>query len=41
MTSGVARSTVDLAEYRRSLKIRMQESQKRIRDFISSYKLNL
>jgi malate dehydrogenase (oxaloacetate-decarboxylating)(NADP+) len=41
MTSGVARSTVDLAEYRRSLKIRMKESQKRIRDFISSYNLNL
>jgi malate dehydrogenase (oxaloacetate-decarboxylating)(NADP+) len=41
MTSGVARSTVDLAEYRRSLKIRMQESQKRIRDYISSYNLNL
>ncbi len=41
MTSGVARSSVDLAEYRRSLKIRMQESQKRIRDFISSYNLNL
>ncbi len=41
MTSGVARSTVDLAEYRKSLIIRMKQSQKRINDFISSYNLNL
>lgn len=41
MTSGVARSTVDLAEYRQSLITRMQHSQKRIKDFISSYNLNI
>ncbi len=41
MESGVARSTVDLVEYRESLKVRMRQSQKRINDFISSYNLKL
>ncbi|WP_028575544.1 malic enzyme-like NAD(P)-binding protein [Desulfonatronovibrio hydrogenovorans] len=41
MKSGVARSTVDLVEYRKSLKVRMEQSSKRIKDFIKSYNLNL
>ncbi|RQD65493.1 malic enzyme-like NAD(P)-binding protein [Desulfonatronovibrio magnus] len=41
MTSGVARSKVDLSEYRQSLKVRMEQSRIRIKDFISSYNLNL
>ncbi|RQD61887.1 MAG: malate dehydrogenase [Desulfonatronovibrio sp. MSAO_Bac4] len=41
MTSGVARSTVDLSQYRLSLKTRMEQSRKRLKDFINSYNLNL
>jgi malate dehydrogenase (oxaloacetate-decarboxylating)(NADP+) len=41
MKSGAARSSVDLVEYRESLKVRMRQSQKRINDFISSYNLKL
>ncbi len=41
MKSGVARSSVDLDLYRKSLKDRMDSSQKRIKDFITSYNLSL
>ncbi|MFW5731367.1 MAG: malate dehydrogenase, partial [Desulfonatronovibrionaceae bacterium] len=41
MTSGVARSSLDLVEYRQSLKIRMEKSRQRIRNHIAAYQLNI
>ena len=41
METGQARTSLDLEEYRKSLQTRMQESRKRIQEFISSYNLNL
>ena len=41
MDTKTARKIIDPDEYRKSLGTRLRQSQKRIREFISSYNLNL
>ncbi len=40
MATGTARTQIDLVSYEDSLKVRMNKSQKRIREFINSYNLD-